>query len=78
MERASQRALVVENPPRQVVLVVKNPPAGRETQERVGSWVLEDRLEEGSATRSSVCLENPWDGGAWESCSPRPREGRTM
>ena len=48
---------------------VKNPPAIQEPQEtQIQSLGLEDPLEEGKATHSSVlALENPMDRGAWQA-----------
>ena len=41
--------------------VVKNPPAGQEMQETVGSLSGEDPLEEGMATHSSILAWRiPW------------------
>ena len=49
--------------------MVKNPPAIQEPQEtQIQSLGLEDPLEEGKATHSSVlALENPMDRGAWQA-----------
>ena len=49
--------------------MVKNPPAIQEPQEtQIQSLGLEDPLEEGMATHSSVlALENPMDRGAWQA-----------
>ena len=43
--------------------MVKNLPAKQETQ--VPSLGLEDPLEKGMATHSSICLENSVDREAW-------------
>ena len=36
-----------------------------------------DPLEEGTATRSCSCLENPMDGGAWWAALQRVSQSRT-
>ena len=47
-----------------VAQAVKNLPVMRETQVRSLSW--EDTLEKAMPPHSStLCLENPMDGGAW-------------
>lgn len=62
----------------QVALVVENPPASAGDTREAG-WIpgREDPLEEGLATCSSVCLENPGTEKPGH-CSPRgPREWDT-
>ena len=59
------------------VSAVKNPPAMQQTL--VGSLVLEDPLEEGMATHSSVLAwKTPWiaePGGLWSMESQRVGQG---
>ena len=59
--------------------MVKNPPAIQEPQEtQIQSLGLEDPLEEGMATNSSVlALENPMDRGAWQAAVPRVAKSQT-
>ena len=48
-----------------VVLVVKSMPANARNIREVQYLGQEDLLEEGMATHSCSCLENPMDRGAW-------------
>ena len=59
--------------------MVKNPPAIQEPQEtQIQSLGLEDPLEEGMATNSSVlALENPMDRGAWQATVLRVAKSQT-
>ena len=49
----------------QVAQTVKNPLAMQETWVPSLGW--EDSLEEGMATHSSICQENPMDRAAWQA-----------
>ena len=51
-----------------VATSVKNPPAMWETWVQSMGW--EDPLEEGMATHSSICLENPHGQRSLAGCSP--------
>ena len=60
-----------------VAQLVKNLPATWETC--VGSLGGKDPLEEGMATHSStLCLENPMNGGAWQATVHGVAKSRTQ
>ena len=58
--------------------MVKNPPANtRDNETQVRSLGQEGPLEEGMATHSCSCLENPMDRGAWQSTVNRVAKSQT-
>ena len=62
----------------QVALVVKNLRANAGDVRDVGSApVLEDPLEEGTASLQYSCLENPMDRGDWSATVRRIVKSRT-
>ena len=56
--------------------MVKKSPAMQETWVQPPGW--EDSLEEGMATHSSICLENPHGQGSLAGCSPWGRKELDM
>ena len=56
----------------QVDLVIKNlPPKAREKRRGLDPWVRKIPLEEGMATHSCSCLENPMGRGTWRATAHR-------
>ena len=59
-----------------VAQMVKNLPVMQETQ--VQSLSLEDPLEKGMATHSSILADDSMDRGAWRATVPGVAESRTQ
>ena len=62
----------------QVALVIENPPCNAGDLKRCGfNLSQEDPLDEGMATHSVSCLEDPMDRGAWQATVQGVTESHT-